>query len=201
MVALIDALPLSLTELGLVGCALGDVAGEALVQWALTATRACGLCVEDSRSSSIAEMESMETSTATSGLLCPTKPFAQRRLRLESIGLELLHNGLEGCSSGIERRSTSATALKSGVTFCCPGPPTSTAAGEARRGKKPLERLARSIPDAPRPDTTPQPPRRDERPPPNSRHVQAPFFEDLLVHHPGGFDRQVKAALGARLSE
>ncbi|MFT5681226.1 MAG: hypothetical protein ACI8RZ_002132 [Myxococcota bacterium] len=32
----------------------------------------------------------------TSGLLCPTKPLAQRRLRLESIGLELLHSGVGG---------------------------------------------------------------------------------------------------------
>ncbi len=45
--ALIQALPPTLEELGMVGCALGEGCGEALLSWATTAPKLRMLCVED----------------------------------------------------------------------------------------------------------------------------------------------------------
>lgn len=41
-----SALPTALPELGLVGCGIGDRGGEALLQWAKTATRLSMMCIE-----------------------------------------------------------------------------------------------------------------------------------------------------------
>ncbi|MFT5439143.1 MAG: hypothetical protein ACI9MJ_001004 [Alphaproteobacteria bacterium] len=43
------ALPATLTELGLVGCGIGDQGGEALLRWAENASGLRMICVEDNR--------------------------------------------------------------------------------------------------------------------------------------------------------
>lgn len=49
---LVAAFPPSLTQVGLVGCGLGDVAGQALLTWVRTAPALRMLCVEDNGFSS-----------------------------------------------------------------------------------------------------------------------------------------------------
>ncbi len=44
--ALIEAFPESMTELGLVGCSIGDAGGRAIVRWAQTAPQLRMICVE-----------------------------------------------------------------------------------------------------------------------------------------------------------
>jgi hypothetical protein len=44
--ALADAFPVTMTELGLVGCSIGDTGGWAILGWAQRATRARMICVE-----------------------------------------------------------------------------------------------------------------------------------------------------------
>lgn len=46
-VALVDALPASLPEIGMVGCDLGDESGEALMQFALDAPKLKMMCIEN----------------------------------------------------------------------------------------------------------------------------------------------------------
>lgn len=51
-VALVNAFPASLIEIGMVGCDLGDESGEALMQFARTASKLKMMCIEDNRFSS-----------------------------------------------------------------------------------------------------------------------------------------------------
>ena len=44
--ALIEALPESITELGLVGCSIGDAGGRAILKWVQTAPRLRMVCIE-----------------------------------------------------------------------------------------------------------------------------------------------------------
>ena len=47
--ALAAALPKTLTELGLVGCAIGDQGGKAILEWAKYASGLRMICIEDNR--------------------------------------------------------------------------------------------------------------------------------------------------------
>ena len=47
--AIARSLPLTLRELGLVGCGIGDHGGKALLQWARQASRLRMLCIEDNQ--------------------------------------------------------------------------------------------------------------------------------------------------------
>jgi hypothetical protein len=46
VIALAEAFPATMTELGLVGCAIGDAGGLAILAWAKTAQQARMICVE-----------------------------------------------------------------------------------------------------------------------------------------------------------
>ena len=48
-VAIVNALPKSLPELGMVGCNIGDQTGEALLRWAQTAPHLHTICIERNR--------------------------------------------------------------------------------------------------------------------------------------------------------
>lgn len=51
IIKLVRALPDTLVELGLVGCRMGDLAGEALFQWAGNAPNLNMLCIEENKMS------------------------------------------------------------------------------------------------------------------------------------------------------
>ena len=66
---LIESLPSSVTEIGLVGCGISDDAGEALVNWALKAPKLHWLCVEQNSFSEMMKNRLMKLSQKTKGLL------------------------------------------------------------------------------------------------------------------------------------
>lgn len=47
--ALIEAFPETITELGLVGCSIGDAGGRVILRWAQTAPELRMICIEDNR--------------------------------------------------------------------------------------------------------------------------------------------------------
>ena len=51
IIKLVSALPNTLVELGLVGCTMGDLAGEALLRWASNAPNLNMLCIEENKMS------------------------------------------------------------------------------------------------------------------------------------------------------
>lgn len=51
-IALAKQLPMNLSELGLVGCGMGDVGAQALLEWAKKATNLSMLCIEQNNLSS-----------------------------------------------------------------------------------------------------------------------------------------------------
>lgn len=68
-VAFIQNLPNSITEIGMVGCDLGDETGEALLKWMGQATALKMICVEGNNFSSDMRQKLSKLGATTSGLL------------------------------------------------------------------------------------------------------------------------------------
>ena len=68
-VALSQALPRTVSEIGFVGCDVGDVGGEALLEWAEQATRLSVICVEDNVFSKHTKTRFRELATKRVGVL------------------------------------------------------------------------------------------------------------------------------------
>lgn len=63
--ALAEAFPETMTELGLVGCSIGDAGGRAILEWARTAPELQMICIEGNRFS--ADMKSRFQDFASPG--------------------------------------------------------------------------------------------------------------------------------------
>ncbi len=66
---LVQTLPATLTEIGLVGCGIGDAGGEALMKWATEAPKLHWLCVEQNPFSEATKHRFYKFGQARSGLL------------------------------------------------------------------------------------------------------------------------------------
>jgi hypothetical protein len=67
--ALAQSLPQTVSEIGFVGCEIGDVGGEALLKWARQAPRLSMICVEENAFSQATERRFRELAKANSELL------------------------------------------------------------------------------------------------------------------------------------
>lgn len=67
--ALARSLPQTVSELGFVGCQLGDAGGEALLKWATQASRLNMICVEENAFSQSTKMRFRELAREEAGLL------------------------------------------------------------------------------------------------------------------------------------
>lgn len=67
--ALAQSLPQSVSEVGFVGCDIGDSGGQALLKWARQAPRLSMICVEDNRFSQSTKMGFRDLGTERAGLL------------------------------------------------------------------------------------------------------------------------------------
>jgi hypothetical protein len=68
-IALVNSLPLDISELGFVGCDIGDEGGEALLGWAKKSTHLRMICVEGNLFSDITKAEFRKLSKLHPGLL------------------------------------------------------------------------------------------------------------------------------------
>lgn len=68
-IALARSLPHTVSEIGFVGCAIGDVGGEALLQWGTRASRPSMICVEGNRFSAATKRRFRELAKEKPGLL------------------------------------------------------------------------------------------------------------------------------------